>query len=98
MSDISVRAENLGKWYRIGERAHDRNVREAVNAALIAPYRMLRRRERPSFRGRVPAPSIWALRNVSFELRQGELLGIGGVNGAGTRTLLKIFPRSTEHT
>lgn len=98
MSDISVRADNLGKWYRIGERAHDRNVREAVNAALLAPYRMLRRRERPSFRGRTQAPSIWALRNVSFELRQGELLGIVGLNGAGKSTLLKILSRITEPT
>jgi ABC-type polysaccharide/polyol phosphate transport system ATPase subunit len=98
MSDISVRAENLGKWYRIGERAHDRNVREAVNAAILTPYRMLRGRERPRFRGRTPAPSIWALRNVSFELRQGELLGIVGVNGAGKSTLLKILSRITEPT
>ena len=98
MTDISVRADNLGKWYRIGERAHDRNVREAVNAALLAPYRLLRRRERPRFRGRVPAPSIWALRNVSFELRQGELLGIVGINGAGKSTLLKILSRITEPT
>jgi ABC-type polysaccharide/polyol phosphate transport system ATPase subunit len=98
MSDISVRADNLGKWYRIGERAHDRNVREAVNAALLTPYRLLRGRDRPRFRGRTPVPSIWALRNVSFELRQGELLGIVGVNGAGKSTLLKILSRITEPT
>jgi ABC-type polysaccharide/polyol phosphate transport system ATPase subunit len=98
MKNISVRADNLGKWYRIGERAHDRNVREAVNAALVAPWRMLRRREGPRFRGRAPAPSIWALRNVSFELRQGELLGIVGINGAGKSTLLKILSRITEPT
>src|SRR5215470_16154890 len=98
MSDITVRADNLGKWYRIGERAHDRNVREAVNAALLTPYRMTRGQERPRFRGRTPAPSIWALRNVSFELRQGELLGIVGVNGAGKSTLLKILSRITEPT
>jgi ABC-type polysaccharide/polyol phosphate transport system ATPase subunit len=98
MSDISVRADNLGKWYRIGERAHDRNVREAVNAALVAPYRMLRRREGPRFRARTQAPSIWALRNVSFDLRQGELLGIVGLNGAGKSTLLKILSRITEPT
>ena len=93
-----MRADNLGKWYRIGERAHDRNVREAVNAALVAPWRMLRNHERPRLRGRTPAPSIWALRNVSFELRQGELLGIVGLNGAGKSTLLKILSRITEPT
>jgi lipopolysaccharide transport system ATP-binding protein len=54
--------------------------------------------ERPRIRGRKAPPSIWALRNVSFELRQGELLGIIGLNGAGKSTLLKILSRITEPT
>src|SRR5437588_12665325 len=99
MSDIAVRVEDLGKRYRIGERAHHRNVREAFAALITAPYAVLRgQARRPVFSNRRESNTFWALRHVSFELKQGELLGIVGNNGAGKSTLLKILARITEPT
>jgi len=100
MSDIAVRVENLGKLYRIGERAHYRTIRDSLGALLGAPYRMLRHtgQVQPTSADRRAANTFWALRHASFELHQGELLGIIGRNGAGKSTLLKILSRITEPT
>ena len=99
MPDIAVRVEDIGKWYRIGARAHDKSVREAFAAAVMVPWWILRQRAiNRGFRKRASPPSIWAIRHVSFDLREGELLGIVGLNGAGKSTLLKILSRITEPT
>jgi len=94
MSDAIVRVEELGKAYRI---AHTRNG---------APYRTLREdlvklpgRLLSTLRSRdSTVETFWALRDVSFEVKRGEVLGIIGRNGAGKSTLLKILSRITEPT
>ncbi len=91
MSDVAIRVENLSKLYRIGatQERHD-TLRDAVTGLF---------RRRPS--SLAPRPSdtdLWALKDVTFEVKQGEVVGVIGRNGAGKSTLLKILSRITEPT
>ncbi len=85
-----IAVEGLGKRYRIGARQTHNSLRDAVAAAVSAPMRKLR--------GNKSDNTIWALKDVTFQVRTGEVVGIIGRNGAGKSTLLKILSRITKPT
>lgn len=94
MAETIIEVENLSKRYRIGAREGYKTFRETLVDSVKAPFRRIANVGKP-----VPeAETIWALKNVSFEVKKGEVLGIIGRNGAGKTTILKILSRITEPT
>jgi lipopolysaccharide transport system ATP-binding protein len=97
----AISVKNLGKQYKIGaaqQKFQYNMFRDVIVDTLMTPVRVFRALRGQSIRGATTTSTFWALKDISFDLEEGKVLGIVGRNGAGKSTLLKILSRVTEPT
>jgi lipopolysaccharide transport system ATP-binding protein len=100
MSDNAIRIDGLSKQYRIGSKQQGyKTLRDTLAETFVSPFRRAQKLLRGQAYGAAElGETIWALKDVSCEIKRGEVVGIIGPNGAGKTTLLKILSRITEPT
>ena len=93
MADTVIRVDGIGKRYRISHQSKSYGrLTESLSGLVMAPFDRMRGRSHQS------SEWFWALKDVSFEVSRGDVVGVVGRNGAGKSTLLKVLSRITEPT
>jgi lipopolysaccharide transport system ATP-binding protein len=95
MSELAIRIQGLGKLYRLGANPGKRTLRESLTGMVTRPFRNARSKAAAVAKQN---NDLWALRDVNFDVKPGEVIGLIGRSGAGKSTLLKILSRITDPT
>jgi lipopolysaccharide transport system ATP-binding protein len=98
MSDIAIRVESISKLYRIGETVAYKTLRDSIADRFAGVFKRTQPADDPSTAGQAHSRRFWAWKDVSFQVRRGEVVGLIGRNGAGKSTMLKVLARIVTPT